>query len=707
MPYHHLRTSDALPSGASSPRSAATARPQAYIQSSRVAPRFAASARRCRPPRASGVDATRGLDGNRAPLRPACAAETIAFRNRSLDQAARSAARGRKKPPARRSRDPRNLVRAIAASTPVAAGKEVAAPAAISFAVALWFASLRYVEPTDLSDVGLVTALPIGCFVALIVITGTFTVLVKDANQHRALLTATLVALIAMIYGAPAVMGEAARFAVTWRHVGVMEHIRSVGSVDPDIDAYFNWPGFFIFGAFLTDAARVNMLAIANWFPVFLNILYILPLWLIFARFTTDERQRWLALWLFFLGNWVAQDYLSPQGISFFLYLAVCAAILTVFTKTESVQQFLARLKASLRRTDARPPDTMPTRSEFGSVERAGTIVVIVVVFAAVAGGHQLTPFAIVVAAASLALLGASSARLLPVLMTCVIGLWSAFMAVSYFKGHFGALLGNVLQGTVESNVTSRLSGSAGHVVVVQTRLALTFALWLLAAIGAVVALRRREGVAPLIVLSGAPFLLVPLQPYGGEMLMRVYLFGLPFIALLAAYAVKALVSLRAPRLSTVAVTATLLLFTTAFLIARYGNERMDEFTRAEVRAVESVYRLAPPDSRIVAATRSVPWKFRDYETHRYLVLQDFWPLSGDDRAADALAASLAIRLKQDRRPAFVILSRSQVAEGEMMGIAQAGFIGRLDAALRRSPAFRLVSKSRDAAVFAFKQSVT
>lgn len=607
----------------------------------------------------------------------------------------------------RRSRDPRNLVRTIAASTPVAARKRLAAPTAISFAVTLWFASLRYVQPTDLSDVGLVSALPIGCFVALIVITGTFTVLVKAANEHRALLTATLVALIAMIYGAPAVMGEAARFAVTWRHVGVIEHIRSVGSVDPDIDAYFNWPGFFIFGAFLTDAARVDLLAIANWFPAFLNILYILPLWVIFARFTTDERQRWLALWLFFLGNWVAQDYLSPQGISFFLYLAVCAGILTVFTNTESVQQLLVRLKASLRRTGARPPGTMPAPSEFGSVERAGTIVVIVVVFAAVASGHQLTPFAIVVAAASLALLRASSARLLPVLMTSVIGLWSAFMAVAYFKGHFGTLLANVLQGTVESNVTSRLSGSTGHVVVVQTRLALTFALCLLAAIGAVVAVRRREAVAPLIVLSAAPFLLVPLQPYGGEMLMRVYLFGLPFIALLAASVFTARVSRRASRLSTVAVSAMLLVFTGAFLVARYGNERMDEFTRAEVSAVESVYRLAPPDSRIVAATRSVPWKFRDYEKHRYLVLQDFWSLSGDDGAADALAGSLANRLKQDGRPAFVILTRSQVAEGEMMGIAQPGFIGRLGAALRRSPAFRVLGESRDASVFVFKQSVT
>ncbi|MBA2383339.1 MAG: hypothetical protein H0V68_01560 [Actinobacteria bacterium] len=587
------------------------------------------------------------------------------------------------------------------------AWKPVAGPSVISFAVVLWFASLRHVELADLSDTGLVSALPVGCFIALLVITGTFASLLDDAKRHRALLATTLVAFLVMLYGAPAVVGETARFSVTWRHVGVIEHIRQVGTVDPDIDAYFNWPGFFVLGAFLSEAARIDLLAIANWFPTFLNILYIFPLWVIFARFTNDERQRWLALWVFFMGNWVAQDYLSPQGLSFFLYLAVCASVLTVFTDPQSVQRLLARLRAPRSRGAERRLDTVPLPSAFGSTQRAGLVIVIVVVFAAVVSGHQLTPFAIVVAVAALALMGASSARLLPVLMTAIIGAWSAFMAVAYFKGHFQTLLANVLEGTVESNVTSRLGGSPGHLMVVQARLALTFALWALAVLGAVRSMRRGDAVVPVVILSVAPFLLVPLQPYGGEMLMRVYLFGLPFVALLAAAAFPACYSGRGIRTSTAAVAAMALLMTGGFLLARYGNERMDQFTRAEVHAVEVAYQHGPPDSRVVAATRSVPWKFRDYEKHRYLVLQDFWRLRGDDTAAEALVRSLAKRLEADRRPAYVILSRSQEAEGEMMGAAQPGFLRRLDAALRRSSTFRVLSDSRDAAVFVFKRAAT
>jgi hypothetical protein len=155
-------------------------------------------------------------------------------------------------------------------------------------------------------------------------------------------------------------------------------------------------------------------------------------------------------------------------------------------------------------------------------------------------------------------------------------------------------------------------------------------------------------------------------------------------------------------QVSTMAAAATVAVLTGTFLLARYGNERMDQFTRAEVAAVEAVYDQAPPGSRIVAATRSLPWKLRDYEKHKYLVLQDSWSLSGGDAAAAELVHALAADLLEDERPAYVILSRSQEAEGDIMGAAEVGFIRRLDTALRASPKFELVSRSADASVFVF-----
>ena len=75
------------------------------------------------------------------------------------------------------------------------------------------------------------------------------------------------------------------------------------------------------------------------------------------------------------------------------------------------------------------------------------------------------------------------------------------------------------------------------HVFVVQFRLAMTLGFWVLALYGF---LRRvRHGYLDLdaVALAFVPFGLLALQSYGGEMLLRVYLFSLPFMAFLAAAA--------------------------------------------------------------------------------------------------------------------------------------------------------------------------
>jgi len=109
------------------------------------------------------------------------------------------------------------------------------------------------------------------------------------------------------------------------------------GTVDPNIDAYFNWPVFFIWAALLSQVAGLaSPLVLANWTPVVLNAMYLVPLLLIFRAGTSNHRVVWVAMWFFFVSNWIGQDYFSPQGLNFFLYLAVLAVLLTWF-KTPSL----------------------------------------------------------------------------------------------------------------------------------------------------------------------------------------------------------------------------------------------------------------------------------------------------------------------------------------------------------------------------------
>jgi hypothetical protein len=148
-------------------------------------------------------------------------------------------------------------------------------------------------------------------------------------------------------------------------------------------------------------------------------------------------------------------------------------------------------------------------------------------------------------------------------------------------------------------------------------------------------------------------------------------------------------------------------------LIARYGNERMDHFTRNETAAVAELYRLAPAGSYLLVETNYLPWRYQDYEWnrtdptrggHRYLSLSQQWKLdpgmSVEEMAewtADTLRADAAAK----RRAGFVMLSRSQRAHEEILGGQSLATIREYEQKLRQSGKFRLVYVNPDARIYA------
>jgi hypothetical protein len=88
-------------------------------------------------------------------------------------------------------------------------------------------------------------------------------------------------------------------------------------------------------------------LQLAAWVPALSNLIYLVPLWLIFRALTTDRRLVWLGLFVFVFGNWVGQDYMSPQGFNILLYLTVLAILLTWFRRGDPAP--LSRLAERVR----------------------------------------------------------------------------------------------------------------------------------------------------------------------------------------------------------------------------------------------------------------------------------------------------------------------------------------------------------------------
>jgi hypothetical protein len=579
-------------------------------------------------------------------------------------------------------------------------------------AVALWAVGVARVNLREVNDLGLASVLPVPVLAALVLATAAFAWTLGQRPSRRSVLLLHVVTLVVMLYGMNAMVEPVPGPNILWRHAGIADHIATTGNVDPAIDAYFNWPGFFALTAFLSSAAGLDSIVqlASGWVPVFFNLLYLGPLLLLYRRATSDQRLVWLAVWFFYITNWIHQDYLAPQALTYFLYLLIIGILLRWFGTDRSAWPAPARFlpwrpplpsPATATSTTFQPLPVHALSPRQPSARRAGLMAVVIVLFASAVPSHQLTPFAILVGVSALVIVRRCSARGLPFLMVVMLAAWITFLSAAYLAGHLSILSGHV--GQVDSiaaaNVANRLTGSSGHQLVVRIRLAVTALLWVLAFAGWLRRRRHGQDDVAFTLLAVVPFLLLGLQSYGGELLLRVYFFGLPFAAFLAA-GLFLPVKERAASWRTVgAIGLAGITVLGGFLFARYGNERIDHFTSAELAAVRHLYEIAPPGSLLLAATPDLPWKFQDYASYEYRTVPNL-PNSGN---GDLVEPVLGI-MRQHRQPgAYLIVTRSQRADTEARSILPPGSLHRLERTLSRSPSVQLVYANQDARIYTLR----
>ncbi|KRT63999.1 MAG: membrane protein [Chloroflexi bacterium CSP1-4] len=569
----------------------------------------------------------------------------------------------------------------------------------------VWFGLIGRVDLAAVNDLGLVSVLPPLMYVGMALVAIAYGAMLARADFPTWLAVGLVVLTIAMLYGlAPAIEGEL-RFSPAWRHLGLVEFMSRNGAVQPSLDAYHNWPGLFGLAAFLTSVTGVSDLnGLAMWAPVWFNLAFLAPLALVLSALTDDRRILWLAIWLFYLTDWIGQDYFAPQALGFLLFLVVVAMLLRWLGHGELAEPSGAVEEGRLyrlRQVLALILDAGPMRAAALSPRRrAALMAALLVIYVFVVGTHQLTPFFLAAVTLALVLLRRVPWATLPVLMAMTIAAWVAFLAVAFLIGHFQNVAGYVgtLAESLAANLTSRLQGSPDHVTVIYVRIASTLFMWGLAVVGVIRRLLQGRWDVTALVLALAPFPLFLVQAYGGEMLLRIYLFALPFVAFFVACAVLPRSGDDdSPSLATVGIVSVLgIALMGGLMVTRYGNERLEHFSSDEVAAVAELYRVAPPGSLLVALTPNLPWKSVNYEQYRYRP-------SGDDSTFGDLERVLSDMSLHDG-DVFLILSRSQQAYAEMILGARPGAWEAFRRALLGSGKFRLVYLNPDAVIARFTE---
>ncbi|WP_243980736.1 lipopolysaccharide biosynthesis protein [Streptomyces sp. NEAU-YJ-81] len=485
--------------------------------------------------------------------------------------------------------------------------------------LALYWVPLLRMGDADLDrmgGLGLVSVLPRATLLGAVLLIAAFAGALRLARPRRALLTVVLLATVVSLHAVPAVLEAQPRFPTAWQHLGFLDYIGRTGHAVPDLDARWSWPGFFAGAAFLAQAAGVHDLSeVLRWWPTLLQLLCLAPLMVLLRALRASWRAKWTAVWLFALCGWVGQDYFSPQGFTYLLYLVFVAVLLVWF----------------------REPRVLPGKRRPGEAEvtaatpaqRTALLGLLITLFAASVAAHQLTPFVMLGVVSALVLLRRSNLYGLPLLCGVMVAVWVGFLAEPYWSGHWDELFGGVggVGGNVSSSVSGRIEGgSSVHRLVLYVRVALAGGVLALACWG--VLRRRAAGFTErsLLVLTFVPFLGFGMQSYGGEMALRVFMFALPGACVLGALAVFPRVGADRARLGPVAALLAGLTLMSGFLVARWGNETFERVRPGEVAAMEYVYAHDKPTVRVLwmsndpinNVTPAMPWGARDMERVLY-----------------------------------------------------------------------------------------
>lgn len=464
-------------------------------------------------------------------------------------------------------------------------------------ALGLWWWALKHTPLGSTGGLGLVNAFPLMFYVAVgLVVASTVASLVVTPLSRLAAL-ANLTTFVVMIFGAPAVLYQEPEYAWTYKHLGVIRYIELHGSTNRAIDVYQNWPGFFTANAWLDRATGIDPGAYAAWAPVFFDLCLLAGFLYALGGLIADPRRRYAAAFVWVLGSWVGQDYLSPQAMSIVISVVMLGIVLRVGTAggwnrdpRTPIGRFGDRLRDRCERTvhwvvrrpqgaasapvapvhgadgprlasaGEGPRPALPThgpaavpildpsaaedlelpRLDHARGERHVGVFLLLLIGAPMITSHQLSPVMLLVSLLAI------------IVMTGWRRLWSIMIVLVIAQGVWVALawpslrnLGIFDYGSAvptPSVTASNLAPLPGVNDVQYAKELIILAFGLLGVAG-VWRMLRRDGTDPssvalLVALAAAPFFVVPVQSYGGEAGLRAYLFSLPWLAVLAVEAI-------------------------------------------------------------------------------------------------------------------------------------------------------------------------
>jgi hypothetical protein len=493
---------------------------------------------------------------------------------------------------------------------------------------------------------------------------------------HRTLWAVLAMITIALVYRVTAtLLTEMPLYVWTYKHIGIAEYMID-GHASPNVQIYGDWPTFFAMMAWFSSVSGVDSLTLAHWFAPVSSALISLLVGTLVVCAGFGTRPALVAAMLALVMNWTGQDYYSPQAAGLILTLSILS--LVVYSKNNVLAGYLA-----------------------------------VPVLAVLAATHQLTPFWLFFVLSALAIFKQMRPRWLPIaygaiLAAYVIPRLDRTAQFDFFSG---------FNPVKNSTVVAQARGSDGREFTILLERGLFVALWLLAAICVVVIWRRHGAPWGLAIITFSSVVILGGQDYGGEAIIRVFLYSIAGCAALLAVVITWAIDLQRPWLKTVGCVATTLVIVgmgAVGLQGYYGGWSYVTVSRAQVEHSREL--LASTEGRYVIGTlaQNVGWPEGSTAESVRVRLQDpgydyvfdgVRPtlLHRDFATADDVANIEATLPRYGRaRALYVVIPQQMTAYAEYLGSFPPTFIPSLVDLLSRTPRWTKVIDDGETIVFEY-----
>jgi len=601
-----------------------------------------------------------------------------------------------------------------------ARGKSVlhAADFMLPVSLALWVVGIMRTHVAVLGAYGLLSNLPIVFYLGVILLVASAAVELSHRSPATWRLGLHAVALVVMLYGTAPLLYPEGRYSWLYKTVGVVQFVNVNGHLNYSIDIYQDWPGFFALAAWFTKVAGLSSpLAFAKWAQLFYELAALPLLYLIYDALRLSTRQRWVAILLYAGANWIGQDYFSPQATGTLLSLGIMALVMRwLYLPDRARIPVLHRLRS--RWVDE--PDQPIPRARPPSRRDISVVIAVVLVYTVLTFTHELSPYIVAFQLGALAVVGVLRPRWLPVVLAAIaIG----YLALhwSYVNSHFGLLkaLGDFFKNVAPP--ASKVGASPSQRVIELSSEVLSLGMWALAGVGALLRRRAGQNVLPLLLLAYSPVLVLAVQGYGNEGILRVFLFSLPWTVALASSALlprirrasnyathrprarrqgdPAVSDNTRRRLRALRAAAVLAAVVGLFFPAFFGDDTINVMPQQEVIAIGNLLSHEP------AGTIYVPLNhgpFADTARYHEFPVRRIFGFDGvlNGKPATQNIASILARSALKRpaseanRPAYVIVAPTMVSYSNAYRITSASNFAMLVSSMAHSSAWTLIANT-------------